>query len=163
MIVAVSSKGDLYLTLTQSNSNKSMMGIFLERLVAKLDQQNPHWRNSHVLTWDGELNIDCVLKLFCLGAPYHKALGTMQLLKKLQIPIMMHGPYSYDVAPAELFFAAFKREDVNPNLVKLGKTHFEDVVKLVVKRCKEIKKEHLILNCHHCMLYVFRYLSFFEL
>ena len=53
MIVAVSSKGDLYLTLTQSNSNKSMMGIFLEQLVLKLDKQNPHWRNSHVLTWDG--------------------------------------------------------------------------------------------------------------
>ena len=48
---------------------------------------------------------------------------------------MMHGPYSYDVAPAELFFAAFKCSDVNPNDVKLGKTHFENVVKLVVKRC----------------------------
>jgi hypothetical protein len=38
MIVGVSSKGDLYLTLTQSNSNKSMMGIFLEKLVLKLQQ-----------------------------------------------------------------------------------------------------------------------------
>ena len=48
---------------------------------------------------------------------------------------MMHEPYSYDVAPAELFFAAFKNEDINPNDVKLGKLHFENVVKLVVKRC----------------------------
>ena len=54
MIVAVSSRGDLYLSLTMSNSNKSMMGIFLERLVLKLDKQNPRWRFNHVLTWDGK-------------------------------------------------------------------------------------------------------------
>ena len=121
MIVGVSSHGDLYLTLTQSNSNKSMMGIFLERLVQKLDKKNQHWRNCTVITWDGRLSfgkfrfvaqqICCEsLIIICLliGAPYHKAEGVKTLLKRLQIPIMMHGPYSYDVAPAELFFAAFK-------------------------------------------------------
>jgi hypothetical protein len=69
-----------------------------------------------------------VLMVFNLGAPYHKALGTRQLLKRLQIPIMMNGPYSYDVAAAELFFAAFKKEDINPNNVPVGKTHFDNVV-----------------------------------
>ena len=38
MIVGVSSQGDLYVSLTQANSNKSMMGIFLERLCQKLDK-----------------------------------------------------------------------------------------------------------------------------
>jgi hypothetical protein len=42
------------------------------------------------------------------------------------------GPYSYDAAPCELFFAAFKKEDINPNMVPLGKTHFKKVVELVV-------------------------------
>jgi hypothetical protein len=48
---------------------------------------------------------------------------------------MMNGPYSYDVAPAELFFAAFKKDDINPNDVKMSKGHFDNVAKLVVKRC----------------------------
>ena len=58
------------------------------------------------------------------------------MLERLQIPIMMSGPYSYDLAPAELFFAEFKKVDVNPNKVILGKTHFDQVLKLVVERCK---------------------------
>jgi hypothetical protein len=37
------------------------------------------------------------------------------MLERLRIPIMMSGPYSYDLAPAELFFAEFKKVDVNPN------------------------------------------------
>ena len=74
-----------------------------------------------------------VIKLF--RAPYHRAEGTIQMLKRLRVPISMMGPYSYDAAPCELFFAAFKRADVNPNKLKLGKTHFKEVVDLVVKRC----------------------------
>ena len=54
MIVAVSSHGDVWVCLSHSNSNKSMMGVFVEKLCLKLDQQNPHWRNSHILTWDGK-------------------------------------------------------------------------------------------------------------
>jgi hypothetical protein len=54
MIVAVSSHGDVWLSLTHSNSNKSMMGIFVEKLCLKLDKHNPHWRNSTILTWDGK-------------------------------------------------------------------------------------------------------------
>ena len=45
---------------------------------------------------------------------------------------MMLGPYSYDAAPAELFFAAFKAADINPNKVPLGKGHFAKVLQLVV-------------------------------
>ena len=46
------------------------------------------------------------------------------------------GPYSYDAAAAELFFAAFKSADVNPNKVPFGKGHFDKILELVVKRCK---------------------------
>ena len=82
------------------------------------------------------------------------------MLERLRFPIMMTGPYSYDVAPAELFFAAFKNADINPRKVPLGKSHFDDVLKLVVKRCLEIPKQHLILNWHYQLLFVYRYLSF---
>ena len=111
MITGVDKLGNVYLSLTQSNSNKSMMGLFMEQLVLKLDKANPHWRNGTVIQWD--------------GAAYHRAKGTLEMLQRLRVPIMMLGPYSYDVAPAELFFAAFKKADVNPNHIPLGKGHFK--------------------------------------
>ena len=68
------------------------------------------------------------------------------MLERLKVPIIMMGPYSYDAAPCELFFAAFKSADINPAKVPLGKQHFLEVVKLVVKRCLEIPKHHLLLS-----------------
>jgi hypothetical protein len=65
MIVAVSSHGDVWVCLSHSNSNKSMMGVFVEKLCLKLDQQNPHWRNSHILTWDGKYQLKgCSIFIF---------------------------------------------------------------------------------------------------
>ena len=122
MIVAVDRYGEVYLSLTQSNSNQSMMGIFIERLSLKLDKTNPHWRNNTIICWD--------------GAAYHKAAGTQKLLERLNVPIMMLGPYSYNAAPCELFFAAFKSADINPSKVPLGKGNFDEVVRLVVQRCQ---------------------------
>ena len=102
--------GNIYLSLTQSNSNKSMMGVFMEHLVTKLNKENPHWRNSSVIIWD--------------GAAYHRAKGTMDMLKRLNIPITMLGPYSYNAQSCELFYSAFKAEDVNPESLPLGKQNF---------------------------------------
>ena len=91
MIVAVSSHGDVYLCLSHSNSNKSMMGIFIEKLCLKLDKINPHWRNSHILTWDGKYQLLGIASPFIKshifiihsGAPYHRAKGTKELLERL--------------------------------------------------------------------------------
>ena len=54
------------------------------------------------------------------------------MLERLRVPIMMMGPYSYDIAPCELFFAAFKNADINPSKVPTGKQFFLDVINLVV-------------------------------
>ena len=62
------------------------------------------------------------------------------MLERLRVPISMMGPYSYDAAPCELFFAAFKKADVNPRKVPMGKAHFLEVVKLVVARCRQIPR-----------------------
>ena len=75
-----------------------------------------------------------------LGAGYHRAEATMQMLDRLKVPITMMGPYSYSAQAAELFFAAFKKADINPRKIPLGKTHFQDVVQLVVNRCREIPR-----------------------
>jgi hypothetical protein len=58
------------------------------------------------------------------------------MLERQRINISMLGPYQYDCMPAELFFAAFKSKDINPSHVPLGKTHFKEVVRLVVARCR---------------------------
>ena len=71
-----------------------MMGLFLEQLVLKLDKERPKWRSDTIMIWD--------------GAAYHRSTETRKTLERLNVPIMMLGPYSYDAASAELFFAAFK-------------------------------------------------------
>ena len=36
------------------------------------------------------------------------------MFEQQRIPVMFLAPYSYDVAPCELFFAMFKKVDINP-------------------------------------------------
>ena len=76
------------------------MNIFLRKLVLKLDQEDAEWRSNTVLLLD--------------NAPYHKSDSTMNLMQGLKIPVLFTGPHSYDAAPIELLFAAFKSCDVNP-------------------------------------------------
>ena len=83
------------------------MEIFLQSLVRQLDAERPNWRRTHCIVWD--------------NAPYHRSSSTLEVLKKLQVPICFTGPHSYDAAPAELFFAAFKAADINPRHLPTGK------------------------------------------
>ena len=83
------------------------MDIFLRKLVLKLDVERNDWREDTVILLD--------------NAPYHTSESTLNLLEGLNIPVIFTGPYSYDAVPIELFFAAFKSKDINPNKVKLGK------------------------------------------
>ena len=55
------------------------------------------------------------------NAPYHTSSTALAMLKKFQIPVIFTGPHSYDAAPAELLFAAFKSADVIPREVPAGK------------------------------------------
>ena len=55
------------------------------------------------------------------NAPYHTCMTSMQVYAELKIPILFTGPHSYSASPVELFFAAFKSVDVNPDRLKIGK------------------------------------------
>ena len=44
MIVALDTKGSVFLTLVQSNSNSKIMEIYMHSLVNKLDEERPGWR-----------------------------------------------------------------------------------------------------------------------
>ena len=46
----------------------------------------------------------------------------MDLLKQLNIPCVISGPYQYDGTAAELTFAAIKAGNINVNNIKVSKT-----------------------------------------
>jgi hypothetical protein len=84
-------------------------------------------------------------------------------LRQLKVPVLMQGPHSYDVAPCELYFAAFKKADINPRHVPTSKSHFDTVLQLVINRCLQIPQYTSIMFWHHCFQNIFRYLIFEKL
>ena len=76
------------------------MEIFLRQLVLKLDQEDANWRDNTIILID--------------NAPYHTSESTVELMAGLSIPVLYTAPHSYDSAPIELLFAAFKSKDINP-------------------------------------------------
>ncbi len=83
------------------------MDLFFKELAMKLDKDRPNWRQQTIILLD--------------NASYHCSKETIAMLKTQRIPTMFLGPYSYDVAPCELFFASFKQVELNPNNLPLGK------------------------------------------
>ena len=93
------------------------MMVFFSELIRTLDKLRPGWRKNHVLLMD--------------NASYHRSSQLLKFFKDQRLPIMYTGSYSYDagksmfvvsnlvinIAPAELFFAAFKAADINPRHV----------------------------------------------
>lgn len=57
LIAALDTMGNVYLTLTQANSNNKTMEIYFHHLAAKLDKERPQWREDTVIILD--------------NAPYH--------------------------------------------------------------------------------------------
>ena len=55
------------------------------------------------------------------NAKYHCSASALKMFKRLQVPVCFTGGYSYDAAPIELWFSAFKSRDINPRLVPTGK------------------------------------------
>ena len=76
------------------------MSVFFVQLVKKLDEENKQWRKDTVILLD--------------NAKYHRSKEIMTLLKELHIPVLFTGPHSYAAVPIELWFAAFKADDINP-------------------------------------------------
>ena len=74
--------------------------LFFKHLIEMLDQHRAGWRGNHVLLMD--------------NATYHKSAKMLKFFEDYRVPVMFTGSYSYDAAPAELLFAAFKAADINP-------------------------------------------------
>ena len=120
------------------------MEIYLTELVRMLDSEDKDWRKDTVIIWD--------------NASYHTSPRTKSLLETLKIPLMFLGPYSYDMAPAELLFARLKSSDLDPGEVAVGKKNFPNVVSLVVASVSKIPKALVVMMWHHVLLEAFNYL-----
>ena len=107
MFVGLDTAGQVYLSFIQSNTNTRVMELFLRQLVLKLGHEDPNWRDNTVILHD--------------NASYATCESTLELMEGLRIPMLFTGPHSYDAAPVELLFAAFKSTDVNPTKVPQGK------------------------------------------
>ena len=81
--------------------------MYFTNLLKILDKKGKGWRQYTVILLD--------------GAPYHTSDVMMKFFKEYQVPVMFTGPHSYDASPIELFFAAFKSKDVNPEKLSTGK------------------------------------------
>ena len=107
MIVGVDTLGNIYLSLTQSNSNSQIMDIFFRYLDQRLEKERKNWKKNTIVILD--------------NAPYHNSSMTLKTFESLKLPIMFTGPHSYDASPCELFFAQFKSVDINPRHLPMGK------------------------------------------
>ena len=62
VIAALSSDGQIWLSLTQANNNSNMMDIYFRQLTKVLEKQNPNFRESVVLVIDGAVSVDAYAK-----------------------------------------------------------------------------------------------------
>ena len=56
VIACLNSFGELYLSLTQSNTNENVMEVYLHQLCNKLNKEKPGWRNDYVIFLDGAVS-----------------------------------------------------------------------------------------------------------
>ena len=108
MIVAVSSAGHTWLSLTQCNTDENVMMMFLSRLSQVFASEfKAGWRDRIIVLMD--------------GAAYHRSAETRSCINHLGLQVVLSAPYSYAAAPAELWFAHFKKGAFNFENIKTGK------------------------------------------
>ncbi len=106
-IAAIDNRGASYISLGTANTDSAVMITFLVELAKQLDMEDPYWRDNSVVLLD--------------NASYHRSAETRSAIKKLGMPTIYSGPYSYISAPIELYFGLLKRGDLNPERKQLGK------------------------------------------
>ena len=123
--------------------------MFIKHFVAHMDKNSPRWRQESIITMDNAL--------------YHVSSDSLQFYRDLDLPIILNPPHGYNVSPVELVFAAYKATQLNPENMKTGKSNFENIVYIVMRRLKEIPVSTRILYWHHTWTHVLRYLQFIKL
>ena len=74
LIVAVSTEGEVYFSLTQVNTDDEVKRLFLTELAAVLDLERPSWRKDTVVLMD--------------NAGYNKTEEIMTQIQRLKMPVI---------------------------------------------------------------------------
>ena len=104
IIAAISTTGKVLFTVNRGRTRSSTFCLFLAKLIAHMDKEDPLWRASSMVLID--------------NAPYHRIKETMEFIARAKVPLMFLGPYQFAMAPVEKLFAFIKARDLNPLLSK---------------------------------------------
>ena len=104
IIAAITTAGMVYFSVNRGRTRSSTFCLFLAKLVAQLDSENPRWRDKAVVMLD--------------NAPYHRSKDTADFIARARVPLMFLGPYQFAMAPVERLFAFIKCRDLNLLLSK---------------------------------------------
>ena len=96
--------------MLQTNNNSDTFFLFISELVKQLNVDRPGWRDN------------TILQLY--GAKCHTTPAVRALLERLQINALVSAPYSHDNAVCELFFAMFKRGEINLKKYAVSKSKY---------------------------------------
>ena len=107
LLAAVDTDGRVFMALTTSNTSSEVVCLFVSQLVELLEAEDPGFRESTVLQFD--------------GATYHRSAETRNYLANVGVRVVISGPYGYEIAPIEMFFAQLKATNLNPEGVPTGK------------------------------------------
>ena len=126
------------------------MKLYLTNLCEVLDIETPNWRSNSVILLDG-------------ASPHVSSDTIDHIKKKLKIPVIFTGPYSYDAAAIELFFAYFKRTILASLDQTYGKKAFKEIIQFTALRICNMRKSSFVMFFRHVVLNMFQYLMFYKL
>ena len=69
-------------------------------------------------------------------------------------------PYGYDASPNELWFALFKRGNVNAANKPTGRKAYKDVIRMILDQASTISRGVVVKLWHKAVIGLFNYLSF---
>ena len=100
IIAAISSSGRVFFTINQGKTTSLTFLLFLSKLCKSLDAFNTQWRKNGLFLLD--------------NATFHKSERALDGYKRMGLPIMFLGPYSFNMAAVEKLFSFVKNRDLNP-------------------------------------------------
>ena len=95
----MSTDGMVFSALSMANTDDKAFRLFLSELCKSLVKLDANFAANTVLLLD--------------GATYHKSRLVREYIRRNKLLYMVSGPYSYQAAPAELYFSQLKRTNLN--------------------------------------------------
>ena len=74
LMAAIDTDGEVYMSVSQSNTDIETMGLFLRNLDTMLSEEDQNWKKKTIILWD--------------GAGYHSGADILDVAKKLQLPLL---------------------------------------------------------------------------